>query len=135
MIWTSEAYCCSTFIRGNIQQKTGLMIIGQTGTGKSKIVRSVINYLSKEENSLNKLCMTLSSNSKATTIQALLEERLQNQRRNGQIVTMPPPGKKLLIQIDDLSLNSCSEPALEILRQQISHHGMFDRCSFGWKAT
>lgn len=48
---------------------------------------------------------------------------------------MPPPGKKLVIEVDDIGLDSSSNPALEFLRQQLSHNGMFDRRSYTWKLT
>lgn len=111
------------------------MLTGQSGSGKSRIVRSVLNHLTFEENSLTRLYLTLSASTKPAAIQSLMEERLQNQRQNGQIVAMPPPGKKLLVQVDDLSLDGCNNTTFEALRQQISHKGMFDRRNFGWKAT
>jgi hypothetical protein len=82
---------------------------------------------------LSKLYLTLSKGTKPANIQTYIEERLQGQRRNGHIVVMPPPGKKLLVHIDDMNLNNTSMPAMELLRQHLSHSGIYDQKSSTWK--
>jgi hypothetical protein len=48
---------------------------------------------------------------------------------------MPPPGKKLLVQIEDINLNNTNSGVLELLRQVISHQGLFDRKTYSWKCV
>jgi dynein heavy chain len=135
MIWSSETYAYGYFTRSHILSKSPLMIIGESGTGKSKLLRRIVSDINREENSLSRLWLTLSKGTSPANIQNLIEERLQSQRRNGHTIVMPPPGKKLLVHIDDLNLNSASAPAMELLRQHLSHSGIYDRKSSIWKTV
>ena len=62
---------------------------------------------------------------------------MQNQRRKGAIVMIPPPGKTSVIFIDDINMPETefygAQPPIELLRQYQDYKGFYDRKSNQWK--
>ena len=93
---------------------------GVTGTGKTIIAQSSLERLQSEGKAAI-MSMTFSAQTQAQAAQAQIESKLQTQRKQGLITLMPPPGRKLVIFVDDINMPAVEEygaqPPIELLRQ------------------
>lgn len=64
--------------------------------------------------------MTFSAKTSSYNSQLQIEGKLASQRKQGQVILMPPPGKKLAIFVDDINMPLVetygAQPPIELLR-------------------
>jgi len=124
---TKETVCYQYLICKFLETKGHVFLTGPTGTGKSIIIQNIINSL---KNSLL-IQMTFSSQTSAQFIQDDLEFKLVQQRKKGNMMLSPPPGKSLVIIIDDVNLPVQeawgAHPPIELLRQCLDQRGIYDK--------
>ena len=56
---------------------------------------------------------------------------MQEQKLNDNNYLVPIAGKRFVVQIEELHMESSSE--VELLRSIVSHKGVYDRKSYKWK--
>lgn len=113
-----------------------LMITGATGTGKSTMANSALERL-HAAGQVSLLSMTFSAKTSAFVVQSSIEQKLQTNRKNKRIILMPPPGKQMVVFVDDTNMPITeqygAQPPIELLRQFIDYNGVYDRKTFLWK--
>lgn len=105
-----------------------VLVPGPTGTGKSVNIAELLQTQLPEE--YQTIGMTFSAQTSANQTQDYLDDKFEKKRK---AVFGPPPGKKMVIFIDDLNMPKKEEygaqPPLELLRQWMDHGGWYDRKS------
>ena len=133
---TNETVCYSWLLEHYIRGLLPVFMTGVTGTGKTIILSSTLEKL-KNEGSISSLQVTFSAQTSAKSIQLQIESKLQSQRKQKKIILMPPPGKKLVIFIDDINMPQVeiygTQPPIELLRQYNDYKGFYDRKTHVWK--
>ena len=76
-----------------------MFLYGPTGTGKT----SILKQITKAEN-VASLQFTFTAQTSPNIAQIQLESKLASQRKAGNIMLIPPPGKKFIYAIDDISM-------------------------------
>lgn len=116
---TKDTVCYSWFIEKSVLLLFPLYVTGTTGTGKTIIANSTIKKMT-DEGIIASLAMTFSAKTAALPTQLQIENRLQTQRKKGNTILMPPPGKKLVIFVDDINMPAVeqygAQPPIELLR-------------------
>lgn len=105
-----------------------VMLMAPAGTGKSALIRQ---FLEEQQDQATHMDFLLTHNHQSNRLQQAMEMRLQPQRRLGVVSLLPPPGKKLLIVIDDrnMAYQTCHS-TLELIRSIIQRNQVWDRQ--GW---
>ncbi|EGR30170.1 hypothetical protein IMG5_139330 [Ichthyophthirius multifiliis] len=133
---TTDTVCYSWFLEKSITLLQPVFITGMTGTGKTIIINSTLNQM-KEQNLISTCEMTFSAKTSAKATQGQIENKLQTQRKNKKTVLMPPPGRSLVIFVDDINMPSVevygAQPPIELLRQFQDYKGVYDRKNLFWK--
>ena len=133
---TKDSVCFSWFLEKSINILNPMFLTGVTGTGKTIIINSTLNKL-KKEGTIAELGIAFSAQTSSNSIQLLIESKLQTQRRNKKNILLPPPGKKMIIFVDDINMPQVEEfgaqPPIELLRQFNDYKGFFDRKNHFWK--
>ena len=119
--------------------KKPLLVIGDSGTGKTMYLRNVLNFHLKKD-TYRSLLLTFSARTTCQQTQIQIDGRLEKRRRapatnsatyfNGNIFTPSPVGKSMVIFIDDMSM-PVNDPygcqsAIELLRQYMDYGGWYD---------
>ncbi|XP_076649863.1 dynein heavy chain at 16F [Halictus rubicundus] len=106
---------------------------GDTGVGKSLITKIVLNNL---EDTQLWVPITLAFSAQTTSgrTQEILELKLEKRKRT---VLGAPIGKRVCVFVDDVNMPKLdtygSQPPIELLRQLLDFHGMYDRDKLFWK--
>ncbi|KAL4466850.1 hypothetical protein ABPG74_010447 [Tetrahymena malaccensis] len=133
---TTDTVCYSWFLDKNIQLLHPIFLTGLTGTGKTIITSSTLNTL-KDQNTVATCELTFSAKTSSLSTQGQIENKLQTQRKNKKVILMPPPGRKLVVFIDDINMPSVeiygAQPPIELLRQFMDYKGLYDRKTLQWK--
>eukprot|EP00768_Dysnectes_brevis_P002834 gnl/Dysnectes_brevis/2072_a2396_807.p1 GENE.gnl/Dysnectes_brevis/2072_a2396_807~~gnl/Dysnectes_brevis/2072_a2396_807.p1 ORF type:complete len:4631 (+),score=1942.19 gnl/Dysnectes_brevis/2072_a2396_807:116-13894(+) len=116
---------CVSYLLGKLNaSKSNVMLIGESGSGKTVNILRLLNSLDKEET----LPRTVNFSSATTT--QLFQDNIEGfvEKRMGQTYG-PPAGKKGLVFIDDINIPQINEwndqPTNEITRQTVESRGFF----------
>lgn len=128
---------CDTSKFGYIAQilfrnKQAVMFTGDTGVGKSILAKEVLQRLS--EHSIIPVILNFSAQTNSKRTQETMEARLDKRKKT---LLGPPIGKQILYFIDDVNMPELdtygSQPPIELLRQLLDFHGLYDREKLFWK--
>eukprot|EP01012_Entosiphon_sulcatum_P032727 TRINITY_DN4157_c0_g1_i1.p1 TRINITY_DN4157_c0_g1~~TRINITY_DN4157_c0_g1_i1.p1 ORF type:complete len:4195 (-),score=848.52 TRINITY_DN4157_c0_g1_i1:38-11479(-) len=118
---TRYSYLLKTLILNNLP----VLFVGDTGTGKSILVRDMFMHMDKEK--YQPQFIQFSAQSTCTQTQAVIDSKLEKRRKGAY---GPPIGKTALIFVDDLSMPEPdeygSQPPIELLRQWMDQHGWYE---------
>ncbi|KAJ3302063.1 Dynein heavy chain 7, axonemal [Kappamyces sp. JEL0829] len=120
---TRYTYLVDIMIRNNIP----LLLVGPTGTGKSKYISTkMLSGLPKE--TFIPMFINFSAQTSANQVQDLVMAKLDKRRKG---VFGAPLGKKFMIFIDDLNMPAKekygAQPPIELVRQYFDHGNWYDR--------
>jgi len=97
--------------------KRGVLLVGQSGTGKSVIVHDCIGAMARQEEMVS-CVINFSAQSSSARTEQILELNLEKKRKG---LYGAPPGKVLVCFVDDVNMprrdEYGSQPAVELLRQ------------------
>eukprot|EP01105_Mastigella_eilhardi_P001895 TRINITY_DN122_c1_g4_i2.p1 TRINITY_DN122_c1_g4~~TRINITY_DN122_c1_g4_i2.p1 ORF type:complete len:4382 (+),score=1298.66 TRINITY_DN122_c1_g4_i2:875-14020(+) len=119
-----NSFLLTTLIKSN----KNTLLVGNTGTGKTATVQSVLNGPLHE--SYNTMTINFSAQTSAHKLQEFIQTYVD---KRTQFVFFPRGGKKLIAFIDDLNMPEKdafgSQPPLELLRQWIDYGFWYDRAT------
>ena len=109
-----------------------MLVVGDTGTGKTRAIKKLISLLLKKQTSEGKYGwesgeMVLSATSTPSQIQFYTESKLEKHKKG--VYGPKNPSNHLLIFIDDLNMpvkeKFGAQPSLEMMRQIIDQRGFY----------
>ena len=116
----------SKLVENYIDLHCHVLVCGPTGTGKTIYIKKILNKLDRSK--FQTLEIGFSAQTTAMQLQEIIDSSLM--RRPGKGVFGPPPGKKLAIFVDDLSMprkeQFGAQPPIELLRQLLDKGGWYD---------
>jgi dynein heavy chain len=122
----------SYLISALVAKGNHVMIVGNTGTGKSVLAQQQLELLPNDE--FSKMTLYFSAATTSNTVQEVIEAGLEKRSKNK---LGPPSGKRLVLLVDDLNMPKKdtfgSQPPLELLRQWIDYGGWYDRQKQMWR--
>jgi dynein heavy chain len=123
---TVETTRLTYFLDSLISRKHFVMFVGNTGTGKTAIMRNKLKNMDGESWAYETVSMN--SFSDAPSLQLILEGPLE--KKSG--VRFGPPGSKRLVYfIDDMNMPFVdkydTQSAIELVRQSVDYRGWFDK--------
>ncbi|ORC83399.1 dynein heavy chain [Trypanosoma theileri] len=102
-----------------------VLLVGDTGTGKTIMMKSLLKGLPEDSYSLNMI--QFSAQTSAGHLQRLIDGSLEKRRKG---FYGPPINKKMMIFVDDTNLPQLEEygaqPPIELLRQYLDHGGWYN---------
>ncbi|KDO23904.1 hypothetical protein SPRG_20887 [Saprolegnia parasitica CBS 223.65] len=131
---TKTSYLLSLLIGG----MKPMLLAGETGGGKTLIAHAVIDALATHGDDAGigvvPLYMHFSAQTSSAVTQATIEAKLVKKRKT---LLGAPVGHKIVLFVDDINLPAAdahgSQPCLELLRQLLTHNGVYDRDKYFWK--
>ena len=123
-----NSYVLSTLMN----ERRHVLVVGNTGTGKSVLVQQQLNLLPSDKYQTQTLYFSAATSSLIT--QEILEGVLE---RRAKDKLGPSAGRKLVTFVDDLNMPKKdlfgSQPPLELLRQWVDYGGWYDREKQTWR--
>lgn len=123
---TSIIMKTSFILKQLADSKKNVLLIGQTGTGKSILIRQIIKNQLGNPNSLP-LFIPFNSNTTPSSLQDIIESKLERHRKG---VLEPILGKYLIVIAEDVHMANAdshgTKPTLELMRQFFDHEGLYD---------
>ena len=132
---------CQRYLLGQlVQNGSNVLLVGETGVGKSVVVNALMGRLGKSKDSGDRttssgwisVTVGCSAQTSAADVRNRFENKLERRRKN---VLDPPKGKKALFFVDDVNMPALEEygaqPSSELLRQVIDHGGFHDTTEVG----
>ncbi|XP_069668946.1 dynein axonemal heavy chain 6 isoform X3 [Periplaneta americana] len=130
---TTETIRMGYIMERLLEVKYPVLFTGLTGVGKSVIAKSVLNKLSSEGNHIS-VSLNFSAQTSSAQTQEIIESKLEKRKKT---LLGPPLGKKIIVFVDDVNMPKLdtygSQPPIELLRQYLDFHGLFDREKLFWK--
>ncbi|KAK9866454.1 hypothetical protein WJX84_011662 [Apatococcus fuscideae] len=123
---TVETTRLTYFLNSLMENKHYVMFVGNTGTGKTAIMRDKLRNMDAEVTCSSTINMN--SFSDAPTLQPILEQPLE--KKSG--VRFGPPGARRLVYfVDDMNMPFVdkydTQSAIELIRQHVDYRGWFDK--------
>ena len=126
LIPTVETARQSYFLEKLLNNNKQILIIGPSGTGKTKIINDYLFKLPKDKYILNNL--NFSARITANQSQEAIMAKIARRRKG---VYGPPMEKNMIIFVDDLNMpvpeKYGSQPPIELLRQLADHRFFYDK--------
>ena len=111
-----------------------VMFAGNTGTGKTEIIKKYLNGLDKTTDGMITKSIVMSYYTSADTLQQEIEVYID--KRSGTFFG-PPMGKKMVFFIDDMNLPYVetygTQNSIALLTQHLQHGSIFDRNDLGMR--
>jgi dynein heavy chain len=111
--------------RAFLKNKHPVLLVGDVGTGKTSLAQ---NSIQQPDNPFNVLLINMSAQTSSSSIQSIIEGRLEKRTKN---VFVPTGGKPLLVFVDDLNMpmkdTFGSQPPLEFLKHYMDYKFAYDR--------
>ncbi|KAH8073158.1 dynein light chain binding protein [Aureococcus anophagefferens] len=135
LVWSVGCTGAATARGASLKKRYHVMLVGETGTGKTVTISQYLQGSSKCEGApiapeFTPLTMTFSAQTSANMTQDTLDGKFEKRRRG---VFGPPAGKVMAIHVDDLNMpmreTYGAQPPIEILRQWFSQEGWYDRAN------
>ena len=125
---TLRATACMTTL---LHIKRAIMVVGNTGTGKTVLIQKTLNSLPETH---SQLPIYFSSASTSMTTQHIIEGVMEKRSKDK---FGPSGGKQLVTFVDDFNMPQKdefgSQPPLELLRQWIDYGGWYEREKQTWR--
>lgn len=146
MVPTVDTVTYAYFLNILTKIEKPLLLVGSTGVGKTSIVANTFDISSesvesiqhKNKNELVPELVTIQFS--AQTSSARTQETIESKLTHRKNVYQAPPGKRVVLFIDDLNMPELEEfgaqPPIELLRQLLGEKGFYDvkdREDFPWK--
>jgi len=114
-------------IKSYIDMMCHVLVCGPTGTGKTIYIKRIMKSL-EEKKIYQTLEVGFSAQTTAKQVQEIIDGSLI--RRSSKGIYGPPPGKKMILFVDDLSMprkeTYGAQPPIELLRQLLDKGGWYD---------
>ncbi|XP_069675994.1 dynein axonemal heavy chain 7 isoform X3 [Periplaneta americana] len=128
LVPTSESMRYQFLMKLHIQHNFPMLLVGETGTGKSFCVQNMLMYeLSEDEHRYVPAFITFATRTTANQAQELILSKLQKKRKG---LYRPPEGASCVIFVDDMNMPAKeiygAQPAIELLRQYFDHGHWYD---------
>jgi hypothetical protein len=123
---TDQTVCQRYLLSKLVQNGSNVMLVGETGVGKSVVVNSLMGRLAdNKQNPSSWISVTVgcSAQTSAADVRNCMESKLDRRRKN---VLDPPKGKKALFFVDDVK----HKRALFFLLEDLAHFFDGDRVYF-----
>ena len=99
LVPTGETTCYSHLLKKLVADGSHVMLVGETGTGKSVLVQ---DYLANQlPETASAIAASFSAQTSARNMQDLLESKLDKLRKN---LLGAPPGRQTVIFVDDINM-------------------------------
>ena len=122
---TDQTVCQRYLLAQLVQNGSNVLLVGETGVGKSVVVNALMQRLSTS--AWMSVTVGCSAQTSAGDVRTRFESKLERRRKN---MLDPPKGKRALFFVDDLNMPALEEygaqPSSELLRQVIDHGGFHD---------
>lgn len=127
---TTDTAKCTFLINQMIQNHNPSLLVGDTGTGKTIMMKSLLSQLPRESFHVNMI--QFSAQTTSGHLQKLIDSSCEKRRKG---FYGPPINKRLMVFIDDANLPQLEEygaqPPIELLRQFLDHGGWFNHSKDG----
>lgn len=116
----------SKLIEQYIQNLNHVLVCGPTGTGKTIYIKKILKKLDKS------IYQTIEIGFSAQTTAGQVQDIVDSQliRRSSKGIYGPPPNKRMIVFVDDLSMPKKekygAQPPIELLRQLLGKNGWYD---------
>ena len=108
------------------------MLVGNTGTGKTEIIKNYLQGLEKDADDIINRNIGMSYYTSSYTLQMEMEGHID--KRSGSYYG-PPMGKTMVFFVDDMNLPQVetygTQNAIALLTQHMQHGSIFDRADLG----
>lgn len=126
---TNDTIRYSNIIESLIRNKNKIFLTGESGVGKTTIIKSLINKLTLQDDYAGKI-INFSASTTSEKTQESIEANLDKTGKDKYGIN----GKDIFIFIDDINMPEPnkfgSHPPIELLRQFIDNGGFYDRSKF-----
>lgn len=116
----------SKLIEQYIENLNHVLVCGPTGTGKTIYIKRIMKKLNKSV--YQTIEIGFSAQTTAGQVQDIVDSQLI--RRSSKGIYGPPPNKRMVIFVDDLSMPKKekygAQPPIELLRQLLGKNGWYD---------
>ncbi|KAK3932091.1 Dynein heavy chain 6, axonemal [Frankliniella fusca] len=133
LVPTQDTVCFSYLLEKLMTVNKPVLYIGGTGVGKSVIAKSALSNLAST-NEYVPVTLNFSAQTNSFRTQEILEMHLEKRKKN---LLGAPLGKKVVVFIDDVNMPKLeiygAQPPIELLRQYLDFHGLYDREKLFWK--
>jgi dynein heavy chain, axonemal len=132
LVPTGETTCFEFLLKVLVDNSTNVMMVGETGTGKSVLVQGFLSRLPQQSPApgspgFTSIQAAFSAQTAAKNMQDLLESKLDKLRKN---LLGAPPGRQNVIFVDDINMPALekygAQPPIELVRQTLAQGGFYD---------